>query len=339
MKKLTAWILGAALLFTAAAAGAEAADSVFAALSGLEWSCSSGVGAWSTDLRILADGSFSGEYHDTDMGDAADEYPNGTVYCCSFTGRMSVLEQLDDKTWKLRVDALRTDGSQPETSIDDGVRYIRAESYGITADDVMLLYGPGTPLGGFSDDMLFWTHAVLQDPQPDALNSWFLYSERNESGFVSYEAAPAAFLPNPWEDMTAEQLREVSGISFGVPEGAENVIWRWMQSGNLAEMQFAWEGGDYCARLQPVALQDGEQLPDISGMYFDWDNVEDITIHGCRGTIGQAQCGSEDWVERCLWYDPAAGLAGSLSVSTTDLDGLDLAAIAEQVYLPARGGA
>ena len=333
MRKALVWVLGAVLLLFSTAAGAETADSVFEMLSGLEWSFSSGVGAWSTDMRILADGSFSGEYHDTDMGDAADEYPEGTVYCCSFTGHMSLLEQLDDHIWKLHVDDLRTDESQPETSIDGGVRYIRAEAYGISVDDVMLLYAPGTSLKGFSDDMLFWTHAVLEEPQPDTLENWFLYSARNESGFVSYETATAAYLPNPWEDMTAEQLLAVSGISFGVPEGAENVIYRYMKSGNLAEMQFTWENGDFCARLQPFAIEEGE-MPDISGMYFDWENVEDITVHGCRGTIGQAQCGSEDWVERCLWYDPAAGLAGSLSVSTTDLDGLDLTAIAEQIYAP-----
>ena len=72
-------------------------------------------------------------------------------------------------------------------------------------------------------------------------------------------------------------------------------------------------------------------------MYFAWDNVEEVTVHHCKGTIGQAQCGTEDWVERVLWYDAAPGIAGSLSVYTKDLNGLDLTAIAEQVYLPVQG--
>ena len=85
------------------------------------------------------------------------------------------------------------------------------------------------------------------------------------------------------------------------------------------------------ARIQP--FEDGEVgMPDISGMYFAWDDEEEVTIRGCRGLIGRAQCGSEDWVQRCIWYDTEAGMAGSLSVSTTDLDGLDLTALAEQVY-------
>ena len=139
-------------------------------------------------------------------------------------------------------------------------------------------------------------------------------------------------MPNPWTEMTAEQLREASGISFGIPEGAENVVYRYLAGENLAEMQFTWEEGDYCARVQPCEAE-GEGLPDISGMYFDWEHEEDVTIRGCRGSIGQAQCGSEDWAQRCIWYDGEKGLAGSLSVSATDLDGLDLTAIAEQVYI------
>ena len=31
--------------------------------------------------------------------------------------------------------------------------------------------------------------------------------------------------PDKWEDMTAEQLSAASGLTFGVPEGAENVIY------------------------------------------------------------------------------------------------------------------
>ncbi len=148
-----------------------------------------------------------------------------------------------------------------------------------------------------------------------------------------YKFEKTAEIANPWEDMTAEQLTEASGLSFGVLEGAENVIYRYLPSQGLAEMQFTWNNGEYCARIQPAALQEGELL-DISGMYFDWENVEAVNILHCNGTIGQAQTGSEDWVELCMWYDAVPGLMYSLSVSTTDLDGLDLTALAEQVYLP-----
>ena len=330
MKRMTAFILTAALALAAAGAFAEAAESLFETLTGLEWSFSSGAGAWSTDLRILEDGSFSGEFHDGEMGEMDDAYPYGTVYRCDFSGKLSVVEQTAENVWKLRVDELRT-SDQPEEEIDGGVRYVRAEPYGLSEGDEMLLYAPGTKLAALSEDMRLWTHAQDMEDAPDALSDWFLCSEKNDSGFISWNPEPAASLPNPWREMTAEQLQEASGIAFGVPDGAENVVYRYLESEKLAEMQFTREGGDYCARIQP--FEDGEVgMPDISGMYFAWDDEEEVTIRGCRGLIGRAQCGSEDWVQRCIWYDTEAGMAGSLSVSTTDLDGLDLTALAEQVY-------
>ena len=158
--------------------------SVFDTLSGMEWSFSSGVGGWSTDLQIRADGSFIGTYHDSEMGECADEYPDGTLYICSFTGRMSLAEQVDEKTWKIRVDKLEKEESKEE--IIDGIRYVPSEPYGVSEGDTMVLYGPGTPVSVFTEDMLFWTHAQEQESTPVELKDWFLSSEKNESGFVGY---------------------------------------------------------------------------------------------------------------------------------------------------------
>ena len=92
-------------------------------------------------------------------------------------------------------------------------------------------------------------------------------------------------------------------------------------------MQFTMGSDEFCARIEPA-----EEGTDISGMYFDWENEEKVQVGPCAGTIGQAQTGSEDWVELCQWYDADQGLQYSLSVYTTDTDGLDLTAIAQQVY-------
>ena len=143
-------------------------------------------------------------------------------------------------------------------------------------------------------------------------------------------------IANPWVEMTAEELVQAAGVSFGLPENAENVVYRWLESDRLAEMQFTLDGEEYCARIKPSALEE-DQLENISGMYFAWENEEKITIgEYCPGMIGQAKTGSEDYVELCLWYDRVPGLMYSLSVYTTELDGLDLTAVAEMVYIPAQ---
>ena len=324
MKKIIALVMCLALMLSAAAASGE---NIYETLSGLEWTFSSGAGGWSTEMRIMADGSFTGQYHDSEMGEAADEYPDGTVYFCAFKGQLGPAEQADGNTWKIRVEKLEKE--EAAETVEDGVRYVPAEAYGISEGDEMLLYAPGTPVSALSEEMQFWAHVLDQETPPTELEDWFLMSEKNNSGFAGYTMPAAA---NPWEDLTAEQLAAESGLAFGVPEGAENVIYRYMRGEGMAEMQFSWEGGEYCARILPMA-QEGEGLTDISGMYYDWINEEPVTIGDCPGSIAQAQDG-EAWVERCLWYDAAAGRMYSLSVTDREIDGLDLTVLADQVYHP-----
>ncbi len=333
MKRAIAWMMSLALLL-AAVACAEGEAPTFEALEDLEWSFSSGAGAWSTDLRIAADGSFSGQFHDSEMGDAGDEYPYGTVYYANFTGRMTLGEQLDEHSWSVHIDALAQDEEPGSEEIADELRYVAAEPYGITKGDDMVLYAPGTPVDALTEEMRMWAHLFDMEEAPAELSDWFLYSENNDSGFLSYQglAEDELGLANPWQDMTREELLEASGLTFGVPDGAENVIYRWLADENLAEMQFTLDGDEYCARIQPAALEEGELL-NISGMYLPWDNEEEVTIGHCPGTLGLSQTGSEDWTELCLWYDVVPGLMYSLSVYTVDPDGLDLTAVAAMVQM------
>ncbi len=194
MRKTIAMIIIAML--TLALTGTVAEGSFFDRLEGVEWSFSSGAGGWSTDMRILPDGSFSGEYHDSEMGEIGDEYPNGTVYACSFIGHMSMIEQVNENTWKISVDALKADEGQEKETIDDGIRFVYDDPYGISAGDEMLLYQPGTPVSGFTEDMKLWAHLLGEDATPE-LKYWFLFSEKNESGFVGFPADTGKSPVNP----------------------------------------------------------------------------------------------------------------------------------------------
>lgn len=186
MKRVLAWVLSLMLALSAAGAFVETEASVFEELTGLEWSFCSGVGGWSTELWIQTDGSFSGVFHDSEMGETGDAYPDGTLYGCLFSGRMTMVERVDEYAWKIRIDALALDEGQVPEAIDDGIRYVTTEPYGVSEGDEMLLYRPGTPVDIFSEDMLFWTHVMEQENPPAALDIWFLCSEKNESGFVGY---------------------------------------------------------------------------------------------------------------------------------------------------------
>ena len=337
MKKAMVWLLSLMLVLSAAGVWAEEEETVFEQMSRMEWSFLSGVGGWSTDLHVAADGSFTGEFHDGELGETGENYPNGTIYGCLFEGRFSYAGEAENNAVKIRVDALSlTEGQAPE-AIEDGVRYVTVdEVYGLTEGDEMLLYAPGTPVSIFSEELLFWAHVMDREDPPAELDNWFLCSEKNETGFVGYEMENTAGLANPWVDLTAEELTSASCLSFYVPEGAENVIYRYLPDMGLAEMQFTLDGDEYCARILPVDRDDGE-MQNISGIYLAWEQEEAVSIQGCPGTLGLAQTGSEDFVELCQWFDAPSGLVYSLSVYTTDPDGLDLTAVAEQVNLSVLG--
>lgn len=183
------FLLVLCLMMTLSAA-AFAGENIFETLSGMEWSFCSGVGGWSTDMHIEADGSFNGEFHDSEMGDCADEYPDGTVYFCSFSGRLSVIGQADENTWKIRVEKLEKD--EGKEAIDDGIRFVPADVYGLSEGDEMLLYRPGTPAGVLTEDMQLWAHVNEQETSRTELENWFLSSEQNDSGFVGYVPAVTA---------------------------------------------------------------------------------------------------------------------------------------------------
>jgi hypothetical protein len=332
MKKLLSILTALTLLLCASAVSAEAAEPFFAQFTGMEWNWSSGVGGWSAELRILPDGSFSGEYHDSEMGESGDSYPYGTVYTNSFTGRLVCVDQADEYSWIIRVDQLQPEHAAGTEWIDEGIRYVASGTFGITQGDEMKLYRPGTPFSAFTEDMIFWAHKEEQD-SADELSRWFLTSSANNSGFVAYPGFVGMTLANPWQDLTQDQLREISGLTFGIPAEAQNVIWRYLPDQRLAEMQFTFGGGDFTARVMPAVQENGE-LPNISGMYFSWENVEQVTVAGHAGTLSQAKTGSTDYVELCQWYDADAGLMYTLSATVTDPNGLDLVALAEQVYIP-----
>ena len=123
--RLLALMLAAVLI--AGSALAEDASSAlakdpFALLEGIDLSLCSGAGAWSTDIQIHVDGTFKGTYHDSEMGDTADNYPNGSMYISEFSGKMSVVEQVSATIWKIRVDEVNQEGKTGEETIEHALR-------------------------------------------------------------------------------------------------------------------------------------------------------------------------------------------------------------------------
>lgn len=144
-------------------------------------------------------------------------------------------------------------------------------------------------------------------------------------------AESAVGMVNPWCETTQEELLETLGVTFGVPEGAEEIVYRMMEEEGVAEMQFAWQGTEYVARIRSA-----EAFEDISGFFYDWDSEETCEIGWCEGQLLNAQT-DEGGVWLCLWYDAAPGLMYSLGTHGSVKAQPELLSLAEEVYVPAQG--
>lgn len=177
----------------AAAAGQEipdvqnsAGEEVFERLDGSTFYFLSGAGAWSTELVVSPDGSFTGYYHDTDMGDSGADYPNGTRYECDFSGTFALAEQRDEFTYILRLTSLALKEEPGTERVADGLKLISAEAYGISGGDEFMLYSPGSRSEGLPEEFLEWVRmASAWEEPPETLPFWGLYNLGEQAGFFT----------------------------------------------------------------------------------------------------------------------------------------------------------
>lgn len=147
----------------------------------------SGAGGWSTELTLNPDGSFNGNYHDSEMGDNGDDYPNGTVYIATFTGHFGDIQKVNDYTYSMKLSDMNVE--EKEEKIEDGVRYVPSDVYGISDGDTFYFYTKDAPVAELSEDFLSWRMAVTSEAQQsaDTLSGYGLYNEKEGCGFFTYE--------------------------------------------------------------------------------------------------------------------------------------------------------
>ena len=176
---------------SSSAAPAElTAESIFGALNGKEFGFASGAGGWSSELTFANDGIFMGSYHDSDMGDTGDGYPNGTIYVSDFSGRFEVANIINDHSVTLRLVESGTSEPIGNEWIDDQVRYVASDPYGIAGGEEFILYFPGTPMSELTDDGRQWykmPRALSDEDLPQTLPCYGLYNVNEANAFFSFE--------------------------------------------------------------------------------------------------------------------------------------------------------
>lgn len=127
-----------------------------------EFSYLSGAGAWRTVLTLNKDGSFSGFYLDSEMGEFGDDYPNGSAYTSTFSGKFEVIEKINDYSYKMSLSNLETEIPVGEEWIEDEIRYIATLPNGLynqlsgQLSSEFIFYLPSTPINSLSEEFLSW---------------------------------------------------------------------------------------------------------------------------------------------------------------------------------------
>ena len=141
----------------------------------------------------------------------------------------------------------------------------------------------------------------------------------------------------PWVETTAEEIMEKLGFEFGMPEGIQDPTYTMLEDYKLAEMRFTLEayGEDmtFTARIMSES-----EFRNMSGvMANEWSAEEDCEFHGLQAQLLRVDLDTGEIIEIFLWFDVVPGLMYSVTVHGTDLDGFDIQAIAEQLYIPTQG--
>ena len=170
------------------------ADFSFADLQYVDFTFSSGAGAWETRLNIQADGSFSGEYWDMDMGSTGEGHPNGTQYGNTFTGTFTDLKKVNDYTWSMKLDKINYAYEIGKEEILDQILYSYTEAYGLDGADEVDIYVPGAPVDHLPEEFLQWACSNYDrfEAEENGLPCYGLYNVEGAEGFSGYDSVDTA---------------------------------------------------------------------------------------------------------------------------------------------------
>lgn len=150
-----------------------------------EFIFSSGAGGWRTVLRLNKDGSFTGNYSDSEMGSTGEGYPKGSVYVCDFSGKFTDIKK-DGQNYTMKLESLESEKKEGEEWIEDEIKYIYSTPYGIEGGKNFVIYAPDTPLEGFSETFLsWWPGRYSENKDQKTLGFYSICNVETEEGFFA----------------------------------------------------------------------------------------------------------------------------------------------------------
>ena len=175
---------------------ADEKTDVFAEMAGWEYEFTSGAGAWATELAVNADGTFSGTFHDANMGETGEGYEeNGTLYLSEFTGKFGEAKEREPFIYEVPIEEINYKNTPETEKIEDGTKYIYAEAYGLSGADSLIVYLPGTPIEKLDEGYMSWITPLhfrewIRENSyldlPEDLPFCGIYHQEEQLGFFSW---------------------------------------------------------------------------------------------------------------------------------------------------------
>jgi len=156
----------------------EIVELTFEELSKRRFEFCSGAGGWAENFTIEADGSFTGEFHDSDMG-------SRTYYYSAYSGHFTNLTKIDDYTYQMTLADIAYEDTVGTEEIVDEVLYVYTGSYCLGETDTFTIYLPGTPLDNLSEEICRWIYYA--NDSETQLTMIVIADETNGYGIYSYD--------------------------------------------------------------------------------------------------------------------------------------------------------
>lgn len=169
---------------TTTTAKPAAQPTILDTLVGKNFVFSSGSGGWGSSLSIGPNGTFSGDYHDSDMGSIGPSYPDGTISESKVSGQFTRPHQVSPTLYEVDIENLQYEKPVGSSEIKDNVKYEYTEAYGISKNTRMAIYLPGTPISSMSEELRLYSYGLI--PEDSQTLPVYVIQGDMEGFFIEY---------------------------------------------------------------------------------------------------------------------------------------------------------
>ncbi|CAI3285959.1 hypothetical protein CIRMBP1279_00885 [Enterococcus cecorum] len=153
-------------------------------LVGKNFVFSSGSGGWGSSLSIGPNGTFSGDYHDSDMGSTGPGYPGGTISESKVSGQFTRAHQVSPTLYEVYLENLQYEKPVGSSEIKDNVKYEYTEAYGISKNTRMAIYLPGIPISSMPEELRLYSYGLI--PEDSQTLPVYVIQGDMEGFFIEY---------------------------------------------------------------------------------------------------------------------------------------------------------